>query len=229
MVSAVDTSGRFVLRLDGARPLSVNSVEAVAAICDQAEDHGGPGVVEMHLSGAPEGPWTGRLTVGLVTKWERAVRRLERLPLMTVAVVSGDCGGTALDVLLAADVRIAAPGTRLLVASDGTATWPGMALYRLVQQVGPAAARGPVLLGRPITADEAVALHLLDEVARDPAGRAAALVGTAERRLDRELAIRRQWMFEAASTSFEDALGAHLAACDRALRRSAGGTNGAGS
>ncbi|TMR20511.1 enoyl-CoA hydratase/isomerase family protein [Nonomuraea turkmeniaca] len=216
------TGNRFVLRVDGARPLSASSVEAVAAICDQAEDHDGPGVVEMHLSGAPEGRWTGELTVGLVTKWERVVRRLERLPLMTVAVVSGDCGGTALDVLLVADLRIAAPGTRLLVPSDGTATWPGMALYRLVQQTGPAAARRAVLLGAPIEADQAVALHLLDEIVHDPAGHAAALAGPAGPNADRELAIRRQLMFEAASTSFEDALGAHLAACDRALRGGAG-------
>jgi len=37
----------------------------------------------------------------------------------------------------------------------------------------------------------------------------------------RELSIRRRLLLEAASTSFEDALGAHLAACDRALRRAA--------
>jgi isomerase DpgB len=34
-----------------------------------------------------------------------------------------------------------------------------------------------------------------------------------------ELAIRRQLMAEALTTSYEDALGLHLAACDRALRR----------
>jgi isomerase DpgB len=33
-----------------------------------------------------------------------------------------------------------------------------------------------------------------------------------------ELAIRRQLMLEAMTTTFEDALGAHLAACDRVLR-----------
>jgi isomerase DpgB len=36
-----------------------------------------------------------------------------------------------------------------------------------------------------------------------------------------EMAIRRQLIFEAGSTTFEDALGAHLAAADRALRREA--------
>jgi isomerase DpgB len=37
-----------------------------------------------------------------------------------------------------------------------------------------------------------------------------------------ELAIRRQLMDEASWMSFEDALGPHLAACDRALRRAGG-------
>jgi isomerase DpgB len=38
-----------------------------------------------------------------------------------------------------------------------------------------------------------------------------------------ELAIRRQLMLEAMTTTFEDALGTHLAACDRALRSVATG------
>jgi isomerase DpgB len=39
-----------------------------------------------------------------------------------------------------------------------------------------------------------------------------------------ELAVRRQLMLEAMTTTFEDALGVHLAACDRALRSVATGT-----
>ncbi|WP_067452349.1 enoyl-CoA-hydratase DpgB [Actinomadura macra] len=222
------SDGRVVLRIDGARPLSAGTVQVVAAICDQVEDHGRPGVVELHVSGAPGAHWTRDLTAGLVTRWERAVRRLERLPMTTVAVASGDCGGTALDVLLVADLRVAAPGTRLLVPTDGTGTWPGMALYRLVQQAGPAAVRRAVLLGEPIGTDQAVALHLLDEIVDDPAGQVAAPAVASGLIAERELAIRRQLMFEAATTSFEDALGAHLAACDRALRQGSDGTSAAG-
>ncbi|WP_344597482.1 enoyl-CoA-hydratase DpgB [Actinomadura vinacea] len=219
----------LVLRIDGAQPLSASSVEAVAEVCDRAEDHGRPGVVEVQLTGAPGGLWARELTVGLVTKWERIVRRLERLPLATVAVVSGDCGGTALDLLLATDLRIAAHGTRLLIPMDGTATWPGMALYRLVQQAGPAAVRRAVLLGAPIDADRAVALHLLDEVVTDPAAGLAALAGVAGPISERDLAIRRQLMFDTTTTSFEDALGAHLAACERVLRRGRAEAPGAAS
>jgi isomerase DpgB len=200
-----------VLEIDGTRPISAETVEAVSAACDRAEDDGSPGTVVARVSGAPGGDWARGLTVGLVTKWERAVRRLERLPMTTVAVASGDCGGAALDVLLATDVRVAAPGTRLLVPTADAGTWPGMALFRLVQQAGPAAVRRTVLHGAPIGAAEAVALHLIDEIAEAPAVVAAG----------RELAIRRQLMLDAVTTAFEDALGAHLAACDRALRQEA--------
>ncbi|MEO3811633.1 enoyl-CoA-hydratase DpgB [Sphaerisporangium sp. B11E5] len=213
------TGGGPVLRIDGAEPLSAASVEAVLALCDAAEDHHGPGVAALRVCGAPDASFPRELSVGLVSKWERAVRRLERLPMLTVAVASGDCGGAALDVLTAADVRVAVTGTRLLIASDGEAAWPGMALHRLAQQAGTAWTRKAVLLGAPIEAEEALALHLIDTVVDDPAATLAAFAGRAY--AGTELAIRRQLIVDAGTTTFEDALGAHLAACDRALRRGA--------
>ncbi|WP_062428306.1 enoyl-CoA-hydratase DpgB [Herbidospora daliensis] len=202
----------LTLEIDGTAPMSASAVERVAAFCDRVHDHGGPGVARFALSGAPGEGWSREVSVGLVTKWERTVRRLEQLPVTTVALVSGDCGGTALDVLLTADVRVATPGTRLILPVAGGATWPGMTLYRLVQQAGAGAIRRAVLLGAPIDADRAVAARLLDEVTDDPSPVVAG---------DRELAVRRLLLSEAATTSFEEALGAHLAACDRALRKAA--------
>ncbi|MEU6066698.1 MULTISPECIES: enoyl-CoA-hydratase DpgB [Streptomyces] len=207
------------LTIDGREPLSAAAVNALDEICDHAEDLPGSGTVALHVTGAPNPDWTGALTVGLVTKWERMVRRLERLPAVTVAVASGDCGGPALDVLLATDLRIATPDTRLLVPLDGDATWPGMAAHRLVQQAGAARVRRAVLFGTPIPAPEALALGLLDELADDPAGAAEATAELAAALSGKELAIRRRLLFDAVFTSFEDALGQHLAACDRALRR----------
>ncbi|WP_221763117.1 enoyl-CoA-hydratase DpgB [Streptomyces sp. WAC 04229] len=208
-----------MLRLDGTRPLSATSVEEMDDLCDHAEDHREPGPVTLHVTGVPPADWCTELTLGLLSKWERAVRRFERLSRLTVAVASGDCAGTALDVLLAADVRIVAPGTRLLLPRTGGATWPGMTVHRLTQQAGAAAIRQAVLLGTPITTDRALALNLIDEVTDDPATTLAHLAEAAGAVDGTELAIRRQLIFEAASTAFEDALGRHLAACDRALRR----------
>ncbi|MQS39374.1 enoyl-CoA hydratase/isomerase family protein [Streptomyces katsurahamanus] len=213
------TENMITLKIDGTAPLSAQSVKALAALCDETEDRPTPAVVAVHVTGAPEDGWTSGLDVALVTKWERTLRRLERLPAPTLAVARGDCGGAALDAFLATDFRIAAPDTRLLVVSDTAATWPGMAAFRLVQQAGAARVRRAVLLGLPIDAAEARALGIADEVADDPD---AVLAATAERVTGlngKELAIRRQLLFDATSTGFEDAIGPHLAACDRALRR----------
>ena len=209
----------LVLRVDGSRPVSPSDVEAVLRLCDRAEDGYGAGVLIAYVSGVPLPGWTQTLSVGLMTKWERAVRRLERLGLTTVAVAAGDTGGTALDVLLATDFRIAVAKARLVVSSDGEATWPGMSLYRLARQSAAGGLRRAALLGTPIEADQALAAGLVDVVVDEPEGVLAEVAAASATCTGTELAIRRQLLFDAAHHSFEEALGAHLAAGDRALRR----------
>ncbi|MFG2169102.1 enoyl-CoA-hydratase DpgB [Micromonospora chersina] len=211
----------LTLRVDGSRPVSPADVEAVLRICDRAEDGGHTGMLTVYVSGTPQPGWTVDLNVGLLTKWERAVRRLERLGLLTASVAAGDCGGTALDVLLATDVRIAVAGTRLVVPVSGDATWPGMALYRLARQTGTARLRRATLLGIPLSTEEAMIAGLLDHIVDEPDEVSEQIAGLAAAITGKELAIRRQLMLDAAEHSFEEALGSHLAACDRALRRAA--------
>jgi isomerase DpgB len=217
-------AGDLVVRVDGRRPLSAGLVTALGAACDSAEDRGDRNTVILHVSGAPEEPPDGDVTVALVSKWERVLRRLERLPGATIAVASGECGGIALEALLATDYRIATASVRLLMPARARATWPGMVLYRLVRQAGAAAARQAVLFGVPIVAADAVAMRLIDELTVDTPGALAAAEELAEAIPGAELAIRRQLMQDAPAVSFEDALGAHLAACDRVLRRESAGT-----
>jgi len=215
---------RPTLRIDGRQPLSRAAVAALDAACDTAEDRGGRDTLIVELSGAPQRPWPHDLTVSLVSKWERALRRLERLPAATVAIVDGDCGGLALETLLATDYRIATNSGRLVVTAGGEATWPGMAVYRLARHAGSAAAiRRAVLFGTPVEAADALALQLVDELADDLPRALAAAARRVGGVCGTELAIRRQLMAEASSTSFEEALGVHLAACDRALRRATAG------
>jgi isomerase DpgB len=174
--------------------------------------------VIVHVYGAPQEPPVHDLSVALVSKWERALRRLERLPAVTVAVARGDCGGMAFDVLLATDYRIASSSVRLLLPAAVGAIWPGMALYRLARQASGSAVRRALLFGAPIKARDALRMQLVDELTDDPAAALAAAAEAAASLPGTELAIRRQLILEAPATSFEDALGVHLAACDRALR-----------
>jgi isomerase DpgB len=208
----------LVIRVDGRRPLSAELVAAFEDLCDRVEDRADPTTVIMHASGAPEVPPNEDITIALVSKWERALRRFERLPAATVAVASDECGGVALEAVLATDYRIGTASLRLLMGRGESATWPGMALYRIVRQAGSAAARRAVLLGIPIMAADALAMRLIDELTVDTQTALTAATELAGAIPGPELAIRRQLMHEATAVSFEEALGAHLAACDRALR-----------
>jgi isomerase DpgB len=62
-------------------------------------------------------------------------------------------------------------------------------------------------------------MSLVDEIVADPEEAARAAIIMLGRIAGTDLAIRRQLLAEALSVSYEDALGAHLAACDRELRR----------
>lgn len=218
------------LRINGSKPLTMACVSAVETICAAVESVEATTMLPVYVSGTPDAGWVHNLDVALVTKWERSLRRLERLGVTTVAIASGDCGGVALDALLATDYRIATPDVRVSLPMDGEATWPGMAIFRLSQQVGGTRMRRAILFGTPIDASEGVDLGLIDELAEDPAHALAAAAARTSTLSGTELAIRRQLMFDAATTSFEEALGRHLAACDRALRRSAAkaATSGSG-
>lgn len=214
-------NGGDTLLIDGAQPPSAQLVARVTEVCERLEARGGRGHLVVRVSGTPaDDAWTDELTVAQVSRWERALRRLEKLPAATVGVAEGDVGGTALDALLATDYRVVTTMARLVLPIAAGGTWPGMALYRLVHQGANAAAiRRAVLFGSPIGALDALALQLVDDVTDDVAGalaEAAALAGAVS---GAELAIRRQLMLDARTVSFEDALGVHLAACDRTLRR----------
>ncbi|MBL1290052.1 enoyl-CoA-hydratase DpgB [Streptomyces sp. NPDC057067] len=208
----------LTLVIDGTEPPSAVTAATVQAFCDTAEDRAGAGTVVVRVSGAPAEGWTSGLDVSAVSKWERALRRLERLARATVVVASGDCGGAALDVFLACDIRTVTPDTRLLVARDAAATWPGMAGYRLVQLGGAARVRRALLFGEPIDAATALRIGVADELTEDPEGALAAAVALVGALVGDEIAVRRQLHFDAATTSFDEALGSHLAACDRVLR-----------
>lgn len=216
-------TGDLLVRIDGKRPLSQELVAALGVACDRAEERGDRNPVILDVSGAPGEHPDEDVTVGLVSKWERVLHRLERLPAATVAVASGECGGVALEALLATDYRIATASVRLLMPTRAGVTWPGMFLYRLARQADAAAARRAALFGVPITADDAVAMHLIDELTVDVPDALVAATELAGAVPGTELAIRRQLILEAPTVSFEDALGAHLAACDRVLRQVSAG------
>ncbi|WP_052744395.1 enoyl-CoA-hydratase DpgB [Streptomyces odonnellii] len=172
-------------------------------------------------SASPAGTAPVGTGIHLVNTWERALRRLETADRPTLALVTGVCTGPALEALLTADHRIADDGVRLRLAGGEDGAWPSTAVHRLAQQIGTARARR-LLLRRPwLDAEGAAGLDLLDEIvagAREALERAAEVAEELSAVPGREWSIRRRLLFDA-TLSYEEALGAHLAACDRSLRR----------
>jgi isomerase DpgB len=218
-VAAPEGIGLFV-KVDGARtPAELTAL--INSVCDQAEEQPDGTAVILDLGEAPaeHGQWPGDVTIQTVNRWERAVRRVESLDGITVAVAQGTCGGPALDLLLAVDFRMGVPGLQLQLPVNDGHIWPGMLLYRLVRHLGLAAARRIVMRGADLSLGQAVDLGLIDQVADDVQGAVHAATALTGRMADRETAVRRQLLLEAASVEYDDALGAHLAACERELRR----------
>ena len=194
--------------------------QRVDTFCRKVEDRSlNAGIVIIRPDHCSTKPWPGAIEIQHASRWERAVRRLERLPAIIITAASGVCSGPATDFLLISDYRVGAGDFCLELPVNFGQFWPGMSVYRMVHQVGIARARQIVLWGRNLKAEQCLEVGLIDEIVLDLADALADLLRKIERQPASEVGIRRRLLLEAMSTPFEDALGAHLAAADRELRR----------
>jgi isomerase DpgB len=192
----------------------------LSAFCDGVVDRKEQRPVVLSLQATTREPiWPGEVDVQDISRWERVVRRLERLPAITIAQAHGMCAGPTLDLLIATDYRIGTQDLRVVLPTNDGQFWPGMGTYRLVQRIGLARAMQLVFWSSAVPAALALEIGLISEISGDlRRGRRVAidLFGSQSKA---DVAILRQLMEEAGSATFEEALGSHLAACDRELRR----------
>jgi enoyl-CoA hydratase/carnithine racemase len=86
-----------------------------------------------------------------------------------VAAVNGDCVGGGLELMLASDIRAAAPNARFGLTEVKWSIYPfGGSTTKLIRQIGYVHAMDLLLTARLITADEAAGLGLINRVV--PAG-----------------------------------------------------------
>ncbi len=86
-----------------------------------------------------------------------------------IAALQGNCLGGGFQIALGADIRIAAPGTKMSVMEIRYGLIPDMSLSRtLPRLVRDDVARELTYTGRVVEADEALALGLLTRIADDP-------------------------------------------------------------
>jgi enoyl-CoA hydratase/carnithine racemase len=96
---------------------------------------------------------------------QECFRMLSSLPVPVVAVLKGLCAGSAYELALCADIRIAEERTTLGLPEVQYDVIPGCGgTVRLTKLVGAASALDLLLSGRLLSSDEAYALGLVDMV-----------------------------------------------------------------
>lgn len=95
---------------------------------------------------------------------------LDRMPKPAIAAINGLALGGGLEIALACDLRVMAPGAEVGLTEVSLGVIPGAGgTQRLARVVGEARAKELILLSRRVGAEQALALGLVHEVA--PAGR----------------------------------------------------------
>ena len=181
-LEAHDEAGARVLRIANEARANALDPGILAALASELQ---GPAVAEARavlLTGAGERHFSAGLDLADGTTDELAARVRDGERLLgeaaraiagcrrpVIGVVNGTVMGGALELAMACDFRIAREGARLAMpAARLGVVYAPEGLRRFVAALGPARARRLFLTGRPVEADEALALGLVDEVV--PAG-----------------------------------------------------------
>lgn len=130
--------------------------------------------------------------------YNQTLARLERLDRPVIAALHGHVLGGGLELAMACHARVATPGTRLGLPEIKLGILPGsLATQRLPRLVPVNVALDMMLTGKPIPADQALALELVDAIAEGESSRhvgityAIGLLKNGRRgRMTRDLAIR---------------------------------------
>ena len=144
--------------------------DAFSAGLDLSAFAGNPGTIQALL--ARESGEAANLAQRVAWAWRE-------LPVPVIAALHGEVFGGGLQIALGADIRIAAPDSRLSVMEVRWGLVPDMAGSRILKDIcGYDVAMELALTGRIVRGDEARELGLVTRVAADPLAEAVAL-GTA--------------------------------------------------
>jgi enoyl-CoA hydratase/carnithine racemase len=135
-------------------------------------------VVSIMADGGGAAGLTDRVT-GEVPNWfQRAAHGWLELPMPVIAALHGNCLGGGLQIALGADIRIAAPDTRLSVMEVKWGLVPDMSITRtLPRLVSIDVAKELTFTGRVFTGDEARELGVVTRLADEPLAAARELAG----------------------------------------------------
>src|SRR6266567_7923868 len=106
----------------------------------------------------------GNLAIEWFETWERGVTALANLNAITIAAIHGYCLGGGLQVALACDLRIASTDAVLSIPAVREGVVAALGPMRLARLIGAGPAKQLCLLGHRFTAEEGLAMRLIDEI-----------------------------------------------------------------
>ncbi len=107
----------------------------------------------------------GRVGEGKLVRENAVYDRLARLEVPTIAAIEGDALGGGLELAMCCDLRVASARAHLGMPEVRLGVIPGSGgTHRLPALVGPARAKEMILLGLPISAEEAERIGLINKV-----------------------------------------------------------------
>jgi enoyl-CoA hydratase len=174
-----------IRRSEKLNALDAEMVEALIPLCRKIERAGAFAVVltgegeKSFCAGGDIAAWSGWTPEDFGRHWVRdghaAFDALARLSCPVIAVLNGHCLGGGLELAACADLRIAEAHVKIGQPETGIGIIPGWSgTQRAVRRFGAQAVRRMALMGEVFTADEALALGLVDEVVGRGEGPAAA-------------------------------------------------------
>jgi enoyl-CoA hydratase len=155
---------------DAARAIDASSEARVAILSGEGK---------AFCAGGDIGAWGGLPPLEMWRDWTRAGHRafeaLARLRVPLIAAITGHAFGGGLELAAVADIRIAENGIKLGLPESGLGMAPGWSgTQRLVRRFGPSVVRRMALTSAMFSAEEGLALGLVDEVAAKGEGLARA-------------------------------------------------------
>ena len=152
--------------------LNMQMIEELGEAADLVNEHDLDEIRCLVLRGA-DGNFCAGGDITEIISWEShepitrtdALKKLEELPIPTVAAIEGNCLGGGLEIASTCDFRIAAENATLGQPEIGLGLIPGGGgTQRLPRLVGLAKAKELVLLGDTLTASEAEEINLVTRV-----------------------------------------------------------------
>jgi len=218
-------------RPDQGNAINVIMVRELEQLCNRLEDGAADRVVVLRGAGDAfcsgidlrDFPPDAKPDVRGFSRWERACRTLERLPMVTIAAIDGECAGGGLQLALTCDARVATERASFSLHEVRDGFLPGMGTFRLAKFIGLGRARFMGLTGRRIEAAEALRLGMVDRltpgVDLDDAVRATiAEFGAIH---PDAIELTRRLFDESFEIPYEDFVGCFLAAQHRAIQTDA--------